>query len=97
MAAVAVEELPSLMRLPARAQLRSALNRPKCSRGPGERRYLQRSCLSRGLSHTVIAAPKKEDPMRVLLAAILFVFPVFAAAQNSVGSVKDAPPNSRLK
>ncbi len=30
--------------------------------------------------------------MRVLLAAIPFVFPVFVAAQDSVGSVKDAPP-----
>ena len=29
--------------------------------------------------------------MRVLLAAIPFVFPVFVAAQDSVGSVKDAP------
>ena len=29
--------------------------------------------------------------MRVLLAAILFVFPVLVAAQDSVGSVKDAP------
>ena len=30
--------------------------------------------------------------MRGLLAAIPFVFPVFVAAQDSVGSVKDAPP-----
>ena len=30
--------------------------------------------------------------MRALLAAILFVFPVFVAAQDSVGSVKDAAP-----
>ena len=29
--------------------------------------------------------------MRALLAAIPFVFPVFVAAQDSVGSVKDAP------
>ena len=30
--------------------------------------------------------------MNRLLAVILFVFPVFVAAQDSVGPVKDAPP-----
>ena len=35
--------------------------------------------------------------MNRLLAAIPFVFPVFVAAQDSVGSVKDDPPGSRPK
>src|SRR5262249_5653640 len=36
--------------------------------------------------------PKTECPMNRLLAAIPFVFPIFVAAQDSVGSVKDDPP-----
>ncbi len=35
--------------------------------------------------------------MRGLLAALPFVFPVFVAAQDSVGSVEDDPPGSRPK
>src|SRR4051795_1599304 len=52
----------------------------------------RRSGLSRRLSHILGLDPRAEYPMNRLLAAIPFVFPVFVAAQDSVGPVKDDPP-----
>src|SRR5947209_16458904 len=72
---------------------------PRCSptvtNRPCHRLGWQRSGLSRRLSPTVELDPKTEYPMNRLLAAIPFVFPVFVAAQDFVGSVEDDPPGSR--
>src|SRR4051795_1431538 len=51
----------------------------------------RRSGLSRRLSHILGLDPRAEYPMNRLLVAIPFVFPVFVAAQDSVGPAKDAP------
>src|SRR3954462_14220722 len=69
------------------ARERTRRTEPDPSGGPP-----RRSGLSRRLSHTVELDPKTEYPMNRLLAAIPFVFPVFVAAQDFVGSVKDDPP-----
>src|SRR4051794_18167837 len=69
---------------------------PRCSPTVANRPYhrlgWKRSGLSRRRSHTVGRDPKTEYPMNRLLAAIPFVFPVFVAAQDFVGSVKVDPP-----